>query len=129
MNEPDLSDEELAAVDLIGRTGARNLEVGCLDDNPDIEDWYAHAQYSGTRVTVEKHASARAALTALAERVLTGSQCFHCKGLVNLDGDAAFAYFHSTLLDGTKWDAEQAAAAGQCRWRRVGPRWVRGCET
>lgn len=63
-----------AAVDLIGRTGARGFEVGFLgDDAPAAKArWYAHAQYAGARVIAENHPgpgrSRRSARTTPAHR-------------------------------------------------------------
>lgn len=125
-----MDDDALAAaVDLIGRTGAQGFEIGYLHDDVPIEaaGWYAHAQYRGARITEENHRGPIEAAEALARQLLTGAMCNHCKKLVALSDDGAVA-FNGTLLDGTRWTAEQARAAGQCRWRRVGPRWVRGCE-
>lgn len=127
---PGLDEDELiACVDLIGRTGARGFEVGYLHDDVPIAEagWYAHAQYRGARITAEDHPSPVAAAKALASRILTGAKCKGCGKLVALADDGAFAYFRSTLLDGTRWNAADAAAAGQCRWERVGKRWEMGC--
>lgn len=122
-------DELFACVDLIGRTGAKGFEVGYLHDDVPADEaaWYAHAQYRGSRITAEGHRHPIAAAKALAVRILTGAQCKGCGKLVALADDGAFAYFRSTLLDGTRWDAGDAAAAGQCRWERIGRRWEMGC--
>lgn len=119
-----------AAVDLVGRTGARRLEVGYLYDNvpPEEAGWYAQVQYKGARVIEENHRGPAEALEALARRLLTGAKCNHCHKLVALSARGALAYAAGTLVDGTRWTAEQARAAGQCRWTREGRRWKRGCE-
>ncbi|MEV7805033.1 hypothetical protein AB0O28_18990 [Microbispora sp. NPDC088329] len=124
------SDAAHAAVELIGRSGARKLEIGFLHENVPMEEagWYAHAQYRGARITAEDHTSPAAALEALARRILTGGRCTHCGGLVALTDRGALAYATSTLADGTPWNVEQAREAGQCRWRRAGRTWKRGCE-
>ncbi|MCK2214266.1 hypothetical protein MF672_010755 [Actinomadura sp. ATCC 31491] len=118
-----------AAVDLVGRTGATGFEIGYLRDGVPVEEagWYAHAQYRGARITSEEHRGPIEAVEALARKLLTGAKCTHCKKLVALSDDGAIAY-NGLLADGTRWTVEQARAAGQCRWRRIGPRWVRGCE-
>ncbi|MCP2363043.1 hypothetical protein HD597_010063 [Nonomuraea thailandensis] len=122
-------DALIAAVDLVGRTGARGIEIGYLHDNVPVEEaaWYAHVQYRGTSITEENHRGPVEAAEALARQLLTGAMCNHCKKLVALSDDGATAY-NGTLLNGTRWTVEQARAAGQCRWRRIGPRWARGCE-
>lgn len=127
---PDLDQDAIhASADLVGRTGATNLEVGHLHENVPVEkaDWYAQAQYRGSRISVEHHAGPTEALEALVRRILTGAQCYHCKKLVALSDHGATAY-DGHLTDGTRWTAEQAAKTGQCRWHRNGARWVRGCE-
>lgn len=119
-----------AGVDLVGRTGATELEIGYLHHGVPVEDaaWWAQARYKGARLTVEDHRDPVAAVEALAVRLLTGAQCQHCHRLVCLDDAGAMAH-DSTLLDGRKWSTEEQAAAGLCNWRRVGPKWIRGCET
>lgn len=98
-------DALLAAAALVGRTGARNLEIGYLHDDVPVHEagWYAHAQYKGTRVIEEDHRGPIEAVEALARRLLDGGQCAHCKQTV-------------TLTDG-----------GGCRWTRMGRQWRRGC--
>lgn len=126
----DLDDDAITAcADLVGRTGATNFEIGYLHDNVPVDQagWYAHAQYRGARIGVEDKPGPVEAADALCRRLLTGAQCFHCKKLVSLSDHGAVAY-NSHLTDGSFWTVQAAAQAGQCRWRRVGPRWVRGCE-
>jgi hypothetical protein len=114
---PPADDAFIAAVDLTGRTGARQLEVGYLHDDVPAEQagWYAHAQYRGARITVEDHAGPVQALEALAWRLLTGAQCQHCHGLVALEAGGAVAFPNARLVDGRDWPLEQAAATRQCR--------------
>lgn len=118
-----------ACADLVARTGAKEFKIGYLHDNvpPEQAAWYAHAQYRGARIGVENHRGPTEAADALSQRLLTGAQCFHCKKLVALSDHGAMA-FDTTLVDGTPWTKEQAAKAGQCRWRRMAARWVRGCD-
>lgn len=122
-------DAFFAALDLVGRSGASSTEFGWLHDDVPIEDagWWATAHYRGTRLTVDGHRGPVAAIEALARRILTGGQCAHCRKLVALNDGYVWAS-NVTLLDGRKWSKEDQAAAGLCRWRRVGPKWIRGCE-
>lgn len=123
-------DALVAAIDLVGRAGAGQFQVGYLHDDVPVAaaDWYAHAQYKGRRIIVEHHVGPVEAAEALAVRILTGAKCAGCQSLVALNDDGAFACDDAEMADGTRWTAEEAAAAGQCRWRRVGRRWVRGCD-
>lgn len=121
-------DVAAAAVDLIGRAGARELQIGYLHDDVPSEraGWYAYAQYQGARITVEDKPGPAEALDALAHRVLTGAQC-RCGRLVALSDEGAVAYGNAHLPDGSSWTVEEAAAAGQCRWARRGRRWEPSC--
>ncbi len=127
--DPYAGEAVKACADLVARTGARSFECGYLhDDVPsDQAGWYATAVYQGAKVTVEDKASPAEACDALAARLLSGAQCQHCKGLVALSGDGAFAFRKAVLVTGERWDAEDAARAPQCRWTRTGDRWERGC--
>jgi hypothetical protein len=118
-----------ACADLVGRTGAKEFECGYVHENVPVDQagWYATAVYKGAKLTAEDKASPAEACDALAERLLTGGQCQHCKGLVSLADDGAFAYRKAVLATGERWDAADAAKAGLCRWTRTGGRWERGC--
>lgn len=121
-------DAIVACADLVGRTGATAFQIGYLHDDVPVEQagWFAHAQFRGARISVEDHRGPVEAAEALCRRLLTGAKC-RCGRLVALSDEGAIA-FDGHLADGSRWTTEQAAAAGQCRWRRMGPRWVRGCE-
>ena len=122
-------DAVIACVDLIGRTGAKDFELGYLHDDVPIEDaaWYCTATYRGAKIIEENHPGPIEAAEALALKLLTGAKC-RCGKLVALNDVAAFAFFDVTMADGSRWTAADAAKAGQCRWRRDGARWKRGCE-
>jgi len=130
----DMDDDALiAAADLVGRTGARGLEIGHLHDDVPAEEagWYAHAQFRGARITEEDHRGPTEAAEALARRLLTGSMCTHCHGLIALSDEGATVYPGSLRTDGSVWTAEEVEKIRdrpQCRYRRMGNRWVRGCE-
>lgn len=100
-----------AAADLVCRAGARKLEFGYVNDNDNVladeADWYASAQYHGARIIVEHYRSPVDATEALARRLLSGGLCTHCRRRIALDDNTA---------------------GERCRWTRVGPKWVRGCE-
>ena len=99
------------------------------DDVPAAEaGWYAQARYQGARISADDQPGPAEAADALSRRILTGAKCKHCGRLVALSGAGATVFPSATLADGTRWTAEEAAAAGQCRWTRHGPRWVSGCK-
>ncbi len=97
-----------AGLQLIERTGAKQVEVGYLREDVPIHlaDWYCHAQYHGARVTVEHHPGPVEAIEALARRLLDGGLCAFCGQRVALSD----------------------FPGKRCRWTRRGDRWVRGCE-
>lgn len=135
MAEPMALDEDvlLACVELVGRTGARNFEIGWLNDpdEPAYEQhgpqWWAKAQLKAGRIIEENHPGPTEVCNALAVRILTGAKC-KCGKLVALSSLGAVAYDDVTMADGSRWSAADAERAGQCRWRRVGKHWKRGCE-
>jgi hypothetical protein len=123
-------DAIIACADLVGRTGAREFQIGYVHDDVPVHEagWFAHATYQGARITEDDHRGPVEAADALCRRLLTGARCTHCNGLVALSDSGAVAY-GGRMADGTVFTHEQAKAARQCRWRRMGPKWVRGCET
>lgn len=100
-------DAIIACTDLVGRSGAKDLELGYVHDDVPVDEagWYATATYRGAKIIVDDQRSQDAACDALARRILDGGHCAHCGQLVTLNDD----------LPG-------------CRWRRMGARWERGCE-
>jgi hypothetical protein len=103
ISAPDFTDPAAAAcVDLTGRAGASQLQIGHLDDDPADPRWYASAYYRGMRIMTEEHPTAAEAATDLAGRILNGGTC-RCRKPVTLTGG-----------DG-------------CRWTLVGSKWVPGC--
>jgi hypothetical protein len=68
-------DALLAAVELVGRTGAKGFQIGFVHDDVPVAEagWYAYAQYKGARVTAEDKAGPIEAAEALARQLLTGA--------------------------------------------------------
>ncbi|GJF04990.1 hypothetical protein [Pseudonocardia sp. D17] len=127
----DVEDDALfAGLDLIGRTGARQVEIGYLNEGVPVHlaDWYCSAHYRGARIIVEHHRGPVEAVEAMVRRLLTGGRCTHCGGLTALSDDGATAYPGAHMADGTTWTLDEITAAGQCRYTRVSRKWVRGCE-
>ncbi len=124
----EMEQRVLAAADLVGRTGATEFQIGYLHDvvPADLAAWYAHAQYRGGRIFEENHPGPAEAAEALAQRLLTGARC-SCGKLVALSDDGAFAFRKGVMVDGSEFTVDQARAAGCCRWKREGARWVSGC--
>lgn len=118
MSEDD-HDAVIAAAELVGRCGARALEVGFSgDENGPIEDadWYAHAQFNGKRVITEGHVGPAAAMERLARNLLGDSPEYedaHCRRCGKV----------ITLSEVTHVEDPEA----KCRWKRQGRTWVPGC--
>lgn len=103
----------LAAVELVGRAAARQLELGWeSDDGPRPGEWYASAFYKGARVTVEKQEGPDAAVEALAFKLMDGGECVHCGRLLFVAGV------------GYRWGGDSEP----CTWYRRGEHWLRGCD-
>lgn len=112
-------DALIAGIELVGRCGATNTELGHLydDEEPppgwpagepvpaEAASWYAHAQFRGARLTEEGHRDPIAAVEALARRLLRGARCVKCGREIRLD-----------------------SSPGGCRWHRNGAHWYRGCD-
>lgn len=97
----------MACADLVGRAGAKSFDFGYMNEEAKtVEDaqWYASAQYKGTRFFVDNHASPTEAAMALAEKIMRGAMC-KCGERV-------------TLTDGVPG----------CRWLLMGKRWEPSCD-
>lgn len=105
-------DAVIACVNLVGRTGAKEFEIGYLRDEEseghpvsnEEAGWYARCVYQGVTVSVDETHGPTEAADGLARRLLTGGQCTHCKQRIVLNSKDK-----------------------GCRWRRLGDRWERGC--
>lgn len=103
-------DAVIACVDIVGRSGGRQFEIGWLRDADDPEydergpGWYASALYKGARLIADEKETPDEAADALARKLLGGGQCTHCGRRVALSD-----------------------TPGTCRWRRAGQTWERGC--
>ena len=106
---PTMIDENvlIACVDLVGRTGASDFDLGHSgDDTSSLAEvtWHAAAIYRGARIIADEHPTPTVAVMALAERLLSGATC-RCGHPVTL-----------------------SSGAGGCRWQLIGPRWEPGCD-
>lgn len=99
-------DEVIACMDLVGRAGAREFQIGYLHEDVPIEEagWYATAFYQGARISVDDQPSPTHAARGLAMRLLDRAQC-RCTKPVAL-----------------------TPTPGACLWRLEGRRWEPGCD-
>lgn len=134
MPDTVFSDASTAAVELIGRTGAKSLEIGYLHDTPRAEDadWWATVTYRGVKITEEHHVGPSEALEAIAVRLLDGAKCTHCQGMVALRRSGVMFYADPDgarrMVDGSTVTVDEARSRPLCHWQRVGPKWIRGCQ-
>jgi len=86
MSGPD-DPKFLAAVDMIGRTGAQTFRIGYSDedDGPPVVVWYAVAQWVGDRAEAAGALDPLTAVLRLAEQVIDGGECTHCHRPTILD--------------------------------------------
>lgn len=66
-----------ALADLIGHTGADEVEFGWLNDSPPWQVW-AKALFGGRRIYAEHHANVDFALFQVAREVVHGGLCVRC---------------------------------------------------
>lgn len=115
----ELEDAAKAIADLCHRSGARQLEIGWLYDEDDVEYatrgacWWAKAQYRGARIIAEDHDNPASAADHLAAQILDGGRCQFCQ--------------HATQAAATALGELVPARGGPCLWRRDGDTWVAGC--
>lgn len=126
---PGEEDRLVAAVDVIGRCGARGLQLLDLDADESVTRidptaartrWIASARFPDGRTLSAASGSPVRSAEGLAASLLHGGICRHCGTLVSLDGCTdpgvlVIVYRRGCLPAG-------------CRYRREGPRWVPGCE-
>lgn len=111
-SEPSSIDQDAldAALDLIGRTGAKQVELGFANEDaptPEEAEWWASVTYKGAKISVDKRAGPVEAAEDLARKLMHGGMCTHCKRRITLSGrDNSRKY---------------------CRWTRKADKWVRGC--
>lgn len=77
MSEPQLDPRFPAAVDLLGRTGAREFQIRfCEEEDPTV--WMALAKW-GNHWEATGGMTPEQALFRLCEAVMDGGQCRHCR--------------------------------------------------
>jgi hypothetical protein len=102
----------VAATNAIGRSGAKEFEIGHLEDDSvpvALARWYATAVYQGAKVTADEHASPIAAVEDLLRRILVGGGCVKCRRKITLP------------------DQPTAGQPDRCTWTRHHDMWVPGC--
>lgn len=100
----------IEAVEMVGRCGASEFQVGYFVDDPapGTANWWASAKFrKGTMVTEPQMSPAHAAEN-LAAILRNGATCAWCGRRIS-------------------WGDRPGKGAKACWWRKVGGRWERGC--
>jgi len=120
----------IASVDMIGRTGARQLQFGFANDSAETvaeADWWASAYYRGARIMVQHETDALAAVAGLVRKLLQGAYC-KCGRVVTLYEHWATVGNKEVLHGRGFWSKQEQVNAGSCRWSRRGARWESSCD-
>jgi hypothetical protein len=108
---PDDLERMDAAMQMIGRAGAQNLEFGYANEDAkrlEDGDWWATCQFRGNMLMVEHHISPVHAVEALAQIAMRDAKCRYCARPIG-------------------WGIGPNAGETRCPWKLVDGRWVRGC--
>lgn len=133
--DPTVNPAAAAAIDVIGRTGAEGIEIRYSDPSEDGATgpvvWMAVARYPATMPHVEpsviRHEVDAAldpstAVLRLAERLIDGGECTHCRRPTVFDADP----FGAGLLDALgcvyRFDPELGTYRRSCEGRPGGNR-------
>lgn len=110
LRDPTTDPKFIAAVKLIGRTGAQTWRIGYSDegDGPPTV-WYAVAEWVGNRSEAAAALDPVAAALRLCERVIDGGECTHCHQTTIFDdnpGDSPFDALLDAVACVYAWDPE-----------------------
>ena len=94
-----------AAVSLIGRTGADTFSIRYSDDEQPVI-WLAVAGYPEDRWETDAALTPLRAVLRLAERLVDGGQCRHCKRPAGLDPDSLDTMPMDNLVCWYQYDPE-----------------------
>jgi hypothetical protein len=103
----------IAAVDLIGRTGAKSFAIRYTDDEPPVV-WAAVAEYGDGRAEAAGALHPIVAVLRLAELLVDGGQCTHCGRPTGLDVDSIDTMPLDTLVCWYQFDPELATFRRGC---------------
>lgn len=123
------SDAVVAAVALGGRSGARNIEIGYVNDNPP-HNWYVQAQYKGDRIIVEGYDYPDEAADGFAAAILEHGICTHCGGRTSITASDDVTTVETDAMDraARRRLLRESKRKPPCLWYRSGREWKRGCE-
>jgi hypothetical protein len=104
----------VAALNLIGQTGAKAVRVRYQDDEPPTV-WVALAEYGGERSLLGAGLSPLAAVLDLCETVIDGGECQYCKKPTGLVGpDDLFPDLLDDVICWYAWDPELSTFRRGC---------------
>jgi hypothetical protein len=124
-NESSVQDARfIAAVDMIGRTGAKSFGVRYQDDEQSVV-WLAVAEWGEGKADAAGALDPLRAVLRLCEQVVDGAQCTHCQRPAGLEPDSIETMPVDDLVCWYQFDPELAtfrrgcegAGAGGCAGR------------
>lgn len=86
MSTPSEDPRFVAAINLIGRTGATSWQIRYSDDRAPIV-WVTIAEYPGERFETASALNPLTALLRLCDQLVDGGQCLHCKRPTGFDSN------------------------------------------
>lgn len=118
----DELDAITTTIEAVGRTGARAMEVGHVDDDPPAR-WFASAFYQGKRVSCDNQPNPLAAVIGLYAILAAGGLCIHCERTIALEhGEVGLV--DGARMSGGVFQSRRAEAEPRAYCvRRIGAGW------
>lgn len=113
MTSPTDDPRLLAAVDMIGRTGAKEFQIRYSDEEEPVV-WFAVATYDDGKGETDASLNPVMAVLRLAERLVDGGQCTHCGRPTGLDPDSIDTMPLDQLVCWYQFDPELATFRRGC---------------
>lgn len=113
MTEADEDPRLVAAVGLIGRTGAKGFQLRYSDDEQPML-WMALADYPTGQHEVAAALTPLRAVLRLCEALIDGGQCTHCRRPAGFEPDSLDAMPMDVLACWYQWDPELSTFRRGC---------------
>lgn len=110
----------IAALELIGRTGALSVTIGYDEDAPedtpaDAMIWYAECVYGTDKIGRYGKTSPITAAVTLARRLINGGVCTHCGRICSVATDVGPSSWRTTSFCTWRYDSEKRSYLRGCR--------------
>jgi hypothetical protein len=110
---PPLDAKATAGVAMIGRTGARNIQIRYHDDEQPVV-WMAVGEWPGGRHEVAAGLDPTRAVLRLCEQVIDGGTCQHCRRPAGFEPDHLDTMPVGQLVCWYQWDPELETFRRRC---------------